>query len=1011
MSMKRTLPWIFGRQNIIFFFLRLVILIAGMVAFQSVQTAWAQETLDQANDGNSNAGTAATLAGQSFTAGMSGWLHNIELQLYLNSESQQRPKAEILEGEGMHGRVLATADIPYSSGNSGWQRITFVEGVQIQAGNKYTIRLKGNDQGGYVALNWSAISNNPYVAGVHYISDFILDYDTIFRTYVSNERLDYKSSNLTLNVSPARYGQQTSLSASLTSNGQPLANFSVTFWLNGDSVGTAVTDQSGIAKLAYTVDKRPGNYTLNATSSAQNNVVSATNVATLSILKGELTVSADDANREYGASDPVFTASFSGLAPNDLPGRLGNLWFTTNSTIGSPVGIYSLEVSGLSTTDYDVSYESAKLRITKAPLIVTPTDVSREYGATNPGLTGTVSGVKNSDNLPIVYTTTAATYSNVGQYPISATLGDPDNKLGNYNATFNQGALNVTAKPLIVTPDSYFRWTGDPNPELSGTVTGLVGDDEIESAFLVTADELSEPGDYPITVEWNDPLNRLPNYNVIQNGGILRVYHAPLILFGSGEDADRVTQDLTLPDKDSEGFDIDWSSTNDRIVDPRNGKVVPPTYDTGDMEVVLKAAVSRYGREDSRSFRLKVLASALTDKESVERARDALEIQYGGDDRADSVTLPLGLNDPALFETRTTWTSSRPDVIDPATGKVVRPSYPSGNARVLLEAHITKGTELAIQTFDLTVLRLPLVQQPGSGSGGGSSLSGNATLKSLDLRVGKQVLELNPKFSADVVTYTAETKVGQIAIAVSVDHAGAEVTMRMNGRSLSNAETTDLNVGDNRLEITVKSENGTKKTYTVLLHYVPEVKEVPELPKEPTEELLPFADITGHWAELQIRQAVARKYVSGYSDGTFKPNGAVTRAEFVVMLMNALKPNRSDTELNFTDQHEIQTWSRSAIAMAVQEGIVQGYPDGSFGPNESINRAEMTKIIANALKLPTNLSSTDFSDNSDIPQWAIGAVNVLHSNNIIKGRAGNLFAPHEPLTRAEAVILIMRLTD
>ncbi|WP_339205713.1 S-layer homology domain-containing protein [Paenibacillus sp. FSL K6-3182] len=169
-----------------------------------------------------------------------------------------------------------------------------------------------------------------------------------------------------------------------------------------------------------------------------------------------------------------------------------------------------------------------------------------------------------------------------------------------------------------------------------------------------------------------------------------------------------------------------------------------------------------------------------------------------------------------------------------------------------------------------------------------------------------------------------------------------------------------------------------------------------------------FSDTTGHWAEAQIKQAVSKGIVTGYSDGTFKPNATVTRAEFAVMLMNALKPADNDTTLSFTDP--IAEWAQKAIAQASEAKIVNGYEDGSFRPAASISRSELAVMMARAAKADTTAATvTNFADDSQIPAWAKGSVAAVKELGIISGRSGNLFVPNDTATRAEAVTIIINL--
>ncbi|MCV4235122.1 Ig-like domain-containing protein [Virgibacillus sp. LDC1] len=178
---------------------------------------------------------------------------------------------------------------------------------------------------------------------------------------------------------------------------------------------------------------------------------------------------------------------------------------------------------------------------------------------------------------------------------------------------------------------------------------------------------------------------------------------------------------------------------------------------------------------------------------------------------------------------------------------------------------------------------------------------------------------------------------------------------------------------------------------------------------DPTTEIS-FTDISGHWAEVSIKEAVRERIVTGYPDETFKPGNTVTRAEFSVMLMNALKSTDAGAELIFTDTAWIGDWAKKAVSQAVQAGIIRGYQDGSFRPNAKMTRAEMAAMIANALELSTkDIPTTSFSDDKAIPAWAKSSVEALKKLGIVKGIGAGDFNPSAQTTRAEAVIVLMNM--
>jgi uncharacterized repeat protein (TIGR02543 family) len=173
-----------------------------------------------------------------------------------------------------------------------------------------------------------------------------------------------------------------------------------------------------------------------------------------------------------------------------------------------------------------------------------------------------------------------------------------------------------------------------------------------------------------------------------------------------------------------------------------------------------------------------------------------------------------------------------------------------------------------------------------------------------------------------------------------------------------------------------------------------------------------FRDMAGHWAADAVRRAAAKGMVAGYPDGTFRPDHPITRAEFTVMLVRALQLEGTGAPLAFKDLDRMGPWAAQAVGLAVQAGIVRGYEDGSFRPDAPITRAEMAVMVARALKLPIGEHvSTGFADDDAIPPWAKGAVAALRDSGMVTGRGNNEFAPHDKATRAEAVVMLLRMLE
>ena len=122
--------------------------------------------------------------------------------------------------------------------------------------------------------------------------------------------------------------------------------------------------------------------------------------------------------------------------------------------------------------------------------------------------------------------------------------------------------------------------------------------------------------------------------------------------------------------------------------------------------------------------------------------------------------------------------------------------------------------------------------------------------------------------------------------------------------------------------------------------------------EEEEEELeeISFSDTTGHWAEDYIIDLAEQGTVGGYSDGTFGPNNYITRAEITKIALGAFEYEIGSHENKFSDV-ESDAWYEDYITSAYDEDIVGGYTDGTFKPGNYINRAEALKILLKGSKI------------------------------------------------------------
>ena len=158
-----------------------------------------------------------------------------------------------------------------------------------------------------------------------------------------------------------------------------------------------------------------------------------------------------------------------------------------------------------------------------------------------------------------------------------------------------------------------------------------------------------------------------------------------------------------------------------------------------------------------------------------------------------------------------------------------------------------------------------------------------------------------------------------------------------------------------------------------------------------------------------VETVKAISYIKGYPDGTFKPQANVTRAEAAQMfatLLNGGANFGTSSATRFSDASD--DWFSKAVNYVVAKGLISGYPDGTFKPNESITRAEFAQMISGYVKNEKK-STTDFQDVKD--HWAKDAIDKLYGNKNVSGYPDGSFKPNAKITRAEAVTILNSVFD
>lgn len=150
-------------------------------------------------------------------------------------------------------------------------------------------------------------------------------------------------------------------------------------------------------------------------------------------------------------------------------------------------------------------------------------------------------------------------------------------------------------------------------------------------------------------------------------------------------------------------------------------------------------------------------------------------------------------------------------------------------------------------------------------------------------------------------------------------------------------------------------------------------------------------------------------YLLGYEDGTVRPNGSISRAEVATVLFRLLKDDvrmQNLTKDNAYSDVSDTAWYAAAVSTLSKMGVISGYPDGTFRPNAPITRAEFAAMIARFDETAKS-ADTPFTDISG--HWAENAIGKAYGNGWIKGSSKTVFCPESNLTRAETATLLNRV--
>ncbi len=169
-----------------------------------------------------------------------------------------------------------------------------------------------------------------------------------------------------------------------------------------------------------------------------------------------------------------------------------------------------------------------------------------------------------------------------------------------------------------------------------------------------------------------------------------------------------------------------------------------------------------------------------------------------------------------------------------------------------------------------------------------------------------------------------------------------------------------------------------------------------------------LSDIRGHWAEAFIQGLVSRSLISGFPDGTFKPEAPLTRAQYAAIVAKAYDLPLKQAATNFSDVPE-NFWARDFIIKSNRMGFIAGFPDGTFRPGQNLTRVQALVSLVNGLGLTGGTPSAvgAYSDRAEIPSYATDLVATATQKRLVVNHPNVAqLRPVMDITRAEVAALV-----
>lgn len=165
------------------------------------------------------------------------------------------------------------------------------------------------------------------------------------------------------------------------------------------------------------------------------------------------------------------------------------------------------------------------------------------------------------------------------------------------------------------------------------------------------------------------------------------------------------------------------------------------------------------------------------------------------------------------------------------------------------------------------------------------------------------------------------------------------------------------------------------------------------------------------WCYTQVMKAYEAGLINGYGNGLFGKNDPITRGQMVQILYNYYGED-SGTNSGFSDVPS-SAWYAKAVTWASKSGVVSGYSNGTFGPNNQLTREQMVTILYNVAGRPaTNTSALEqFNDRGQVAAYAVNGFSWAVSNKVVSGTSNTTLSPRGTATRAQVAVILIRYLE